>query len=190
MLCKKKLKGISVLIRSLLSSFQGAVRDKLKHITVLNIFNLPHIYRSGSSIPPGSTACTYHYWIASQLQRVDPRTSVSLLAVSRREIAERLTCECPLKTCPAFCSLFCFSFCHREFFKSQKEVALAFSKPSASQPLILQEKLHIKYSLARTSWVEVPSSGSPLNYYTLPKTIPVKDQLLLLQWKLCWRLQV
>lgn len=128
----ENLRGIPVLTKSLLSSFQGTVRDKLKHITVLSIFILPHLYRSGSTIPSGSTACTYRYWIASQLQRADPRTSVSLLAASRQEIAERSTCECPLKTCPVFCSLFCFSFCHREFFKSQKEVALAFSKPSAS----------------------------------------------------------
>lgn len=124
------------------------LRDELKHITA---YLSSHI-SAGQEIPhPQFLWPTYHYWIASQLQRVDPRTSVSLLAVSQPEIEERLTCECSLKTCPVFCSLFCFSFCHREFFKNQKEVALAFSKLSAFQPLILQEKLHLKIFSSESS---------------------------------------
>lgn len=123
--------------------FKAWLSDKLTHITVLSLFILPHLY-SQKIAHPQLLWPTYHYWIASQLQRVDPRTSGSLLAASRPEIAEQSTCECSLKTCPVFCSLFCFSFCHRESFKNQKQVALAFSKVSVFQPLILQEKLSLK----------------------------------------------
>lgn len=128
---------------------QTEARNSTKHIyppTSLEVTK----YHTPSFLRP-----TYHYWIASQLQRVDPRTSVSLQAVSQPEIAERLTCECSLKTCPVFCSLFCFSFCHREFFKNQKEVALAFSKPSVFQPLMLQEKLSLKIFSSESSHFRV-----------------------------------